>query len=115
MSTEVSIRPRGRRPSTTRLWVLVDQPVNVSLEPRSIGRWSTCQRVEESTGAGTNMRRLTGINSPTGTPLRVTMKDSPRSSPRMISPLSLRRVRWVITFAISSTTAHHFAASALGF
>jgi len=46
--------------------------------------------------AATNCRDLTGVSSPTGTPLRVTRKDSPRSRPRMISPLELRSSRWVI-------------------
>ena len=44
---------------------------------------------------GTNCRRPIGRSSPTGTPLRVTTKSSPRSSARMISPLWLRNSRWV--------------------
>ena len=46
--------------------------------------------------AATNCRDFTGVSSPTGTPLRVTRKDSPRSRPRMMSPLALRSSRWVI-------------------
>ena len=50
----------------------------------------------------TNSRDLNGVSSPTGTPLRVTRNDSPRSSPRMMSPLELRSSRCVIGRATSS-------------
>ena len=47
--------------------------------------------------AETNLRRRSGASSPTGTPLRVTTKLCPRSRARMISPLSLRNSRWLIS------------------
>src|SRR5688500_7837458 len=51
--------------------------------------------------AGTNTRGLTGRSSPTGTPLRVTVKVSPLSRALMMRPLSLRSSRWVILRLIS--------------
>lgn len=53
----------------------------------------------------TNCRRPIGRSSPTGTPLRVTTKSSPRSSARMISPLWLRNSRWVSSRVIESSVA----------
>jgi hypothetical protein len=45
---------------------------------------------------GTNVRRRSGISLPIGVPLRVIVKDSPGSTPRMIAPDSLRSSRWEI-------------------
>src|SRR6478609_5344443 len=50
-------------------------------------------------------RGLYGRNSPTGLPLRVTMKSSPSSSALMISPLLLRSSRWVSFFVIEIIVA----------
>ena len=58
-----------------------------------------------ATGAATKRCRRIGCSSPTGTPLRVTTKDSPRSSSRRISPLSFRSSRWVICRAIPLSLA----------
>src|SRR5512146_82273 len=51
------------------------------------------------------LRFLIGRSSPTGTPLRVTMKSSPSSRARMISPLWLRSSLWLSLRVILSTVA----------
>lgn len=56
-------------------------------------------------GPFTTRRRRTGVNSPTGTPLRVTTKISPSSSRRMMSPLLLRNSRWLISVPTSPSVA----------
>jgi len=57
-------------------------------------------KMATTAAVGTNRWRRRGVISPTGTPLRVMTKDSPWSSRRMISPLSLRSSRWVMNSAI---------------
>ena len=82
------------------------------LQARGVGSWSTsrsmsarnCVEVDcagsrehrDAASAGTNRRFRNGLSSPTGTPFRVTMNSSPRSSARMISPLWFRSSRCVI-------------------
>ena len=96
MTTDVSMRPRGYRFSGTRSRVLVDCSVEIGPEPvRVDGR--SAREGRDRRAAATNCRDFTGAHaSPTGTPLRVTRKDSPRSRPRMMSPLALRSSRWVM-------------------
>lgn len=53
-----------------------------------------------------DFRRRTGVISATGTPLRVTTKDSPPSNARIIAPLSFRSSRWVISRCTKLTVAH---------
>jgi hypothetical protein len=57
---------------------------------RPAGRLGTRAAVAS---ALTNRFRRNGDSSPTGMPFLVTTKDSPSSSRRMISPLSLRSSR----------------------
>src|SRR5438093_11824382 len=54
------------------------------------------RKISRSSSFGTNTRRRIAFSSATGTPLRVTMKRSPRSMARMILPLSLRSSRCVM-------------------
>ena len=56
-------------------------------------------KAARAASAGTNIRWRTGINSPTGTPLRVTTKDFPLSRARITLPLSLRSSRCGATTA----------------
>ena len=111
----LKLSPFERRTSSHRILLRhhygrVDEPPRMAvLKPRGVGSWliaaSTSQRnrvrairgarqyAAVTTSAGTNARGLTGTNSPTGTPSRVTVKASPLSSDRMIRPLSLRSSR----------------------
>jgi len=55
--------------------------------------------------AFTNRWRRSGVNSPTGTPWRVTTKLSPRSNPLMTSPLSFLSCRWVMSRAMETNVS----------
>lgn len=87
--TEVSIRPAAA----------------VQLQPRGAISWlatrsrSARNRRNSTGGAPMNRRRGSGEGSPTATRFRVTTKDSPWSSLRIISPLLSRSSRWVISLA----------------
>jgi hypothetical protein len=48
MRIEVSTRPRGRRTSGPRPWILVDQRINVCSEPRTIDRRRPSEGAKES-------------------------------------------------------------------
>src|SRR5216117_2007736 len=63
------------------------------------------RKISRSSSFGTNTRRRIGFSSATGTPLRVTMKRSPRSRARMILPLSLRSSRCVMFRVTTSSVA----------
>ena len=70
--------------------------LSISLRKRAGATRGAPANTATAVSAGTNCRRRNGISSPTGTPLRVTTKDCPLSSARMIRPLSLRSSRCVI-------------------
>ena len=70
--------------------------LSISLRKRAGTTRGALANTATAVSAGTNCRWRNGISSPTGTPLRVTTKDWPLSSARMIRPLSLRSSRCVM-------------------
>src|SRR5947209_4174213 len=75
-------------------------PCRLSVEGQRIECGFRALELATTAAAVTSRWRRRGVSSPTGTPLRVMTKDSPWSSRRMISPLSLRSSRWVMDSAI---------------
>lgn len=75
----MSIRPRGCRRSSKRRDVLVNHRIQVGPESVGINGGTARERREYDPG-GDELSGPDWVSSPTGTPLRVTRNDSPRSS-----------------------------------
>ena len=102
MTTDVSMMPAlGALSAQAR--GLTSWELTRSRSARNLARstFGACRKSAIAVSERTERCRRSGDNSPTGTPFRVTTKDSPSSRRRMISPLSLRRSRWVISLATS--------------
>lgn len=90
-------QPRG-----SRSWVATRSR---SVRRRANSTLGAPRNIATAASALTNRCRRRGVSSPTGTPLLVTMKLSPWSSPLMISPLSFRSCRWLISLATATSVA----------
>jgi hypothetical protein len=86
LSTRPSLRPAAKHPadahSTTE--ILIDQVIEVFAEARPVIHRRLPAKLARQASRSTTSRGRTGVSSPTG---RVTVKLSPRSRARMLSPL----------------------------